>query len=234
MADELTKPLTALAKAAYEQGYKHGVESQGAELVAVRAERDALRAAIHGCHCPAPYDECPHDEPLLMQVDKLRVACQVAQADRVAAVVRAETAEAELLSAELQAMDPGLHEALLASIRAARDAAVARAETAEAELKRARIMAERDGDLLRLFRGDRDTARKECIRWQDDYEGELHARVDAEVERDRYKDALAAYRTFVEAHGPLTDFATNAEMVDFEIACERAPAGTGPTGVDDG
>jgi len=42
MGDRLTEPLTKLTRAAYEQGYKHGV----AALVAERAEAQRLRAQL--------------------------------------------------------------------------------------------------------------------------------------------------------------------------------------------
>ena len=39
-------------------------------IEALEAERDALRIQIDGCGCPAPYDMCPHDEPLTSLLDR--------------------------------------------------------------------------------------------------------------------------------------------------------------------
>ena len=48
-----------------------------------RAERDELRIAIHGgCGCPAPYTECPHDEPLLPALNNARTKLAAAVAER--------------------------------------------------------------------------------------------------------------------------------------------------------
>ena len=41
-------------------------------LVAAAREAEELRIAIHGCGCPAPYDQCPHDEPYLLAEKRLR------------------------------------------------------------------------------------------------------------------------------------------------------------------
>lgn len=56
--------------------YEYGADliaELAAALRAAEAERDELRIAIHGgCGCPAPYTECPHDEPLLPALNAAR------------------------------------------------------------------------------------------------------------------------------------------------------------------
>jgi hypothetical protein len=44
-----------------------------ARLTAAEAERDEALIAINGgCGCPAPFDTCPHDEPLLPALNDAR------------------------------------------------------------------------------------------------------------------------------------------------------------------
>lgn len=48
---------------------------QHAAIVRLTDERDQLHIAIHGgCDCPAPFDTCPHDEPLLPALNACREA----------------------------------------------------------------------------------------------------------------------------------------------------------------
>jgi hypothetical protein len=50
-----------------------GDEPLAADVLALLDERDELEIAIHGgCGCPAPYDQCPHDEPLLPALNAAR------------------------------------------------------------------------------------------------------------------------------------------------------------------
>lgn len=46
-------------------------QEQFARAEKAEAERDEHRIAIEGCACPAPYDECPHDEPFVRLVRRL-------------------------------------------------------------------------------------------------------------------------------------------------------------------
>lgn len=41
------------------------------EYCDLKADNEKLRIAINGCQCPAPYTECPHDEPFLAAVNRL-------------------------------------------------------------------------------------------------------------------------------------------------------------------
>lgn len=40
-------------------------------LVAAARAAEELRIAIHGCDCPAPYDQCPHGEPFIEAENRL-------------------------------------------------------------------------------------------------------------------------------------------------------------------
>lgn len=42
-----------------------------ADVRLVAREVERLTVEIHGCWCPAPYDTCPHDEPLAHAVSRL-------------------------------------------------------------------------------------------------------------------------------------------------------------------
>lgn len=59
-----------------------------ASIESLWAERDELRISIHGCSCPAPYDQCVHDEPLLKQVERLERKLLEARTELEAALAR--------------------------------------------------------------------------------------------------------------------------------------------------
>lgn len=64
-AESLTRAEVLLR----EVGRNRELAGRVAEL---ESEVLSLTLAIHGCHCPPPYDECPHDEGLLHEIDRLR------------------------------------------------------------------------------------------------------------------------------------------------------------------
>ena len=67
------------------------IEYLVAERSELLAEVERLRIDVHGCGCPAPYDTCPHDEPLARAVGRLTV--QVGRADLDREKARFRTAQ---------------------------------------------------------------------------------------------------------------------------------------------